>query len=318
MTSTDATLRVPASAERGPTARRTRWRTLRAVKGAAFSAPFFLGFLFVFIVPLAYAVHESFYRERTSGLGIGGHKTSFVGFDNFSRALEDSAFWSSMGRVLLFALVQIPVMLGLALAMALMLDVARRRTAQRFRFSFLIPYMIPGVVAALIWMYIYSPRLGPLTGMLDAIGIDVNFYASSMIWLSMGNLLTWVGAGFNMLIIYGALQSVPREMFDAARVDGAGELRIAWAIKIPYVRGALVLTGMLSIIHMLQIFNEPLLFRQVAPQTVTKDFTPIMMIYYEAFDSNDYHYAAALSIVLALVVGAVSAVFYNVTNKGQK
>ncbi|KAB8162033.1 ABC transporter permease subunit [Streptomyces sp. 3MP-14] len=294
---------------------RPRWQTLRALKGAAFAAPFLLGFLFVFVLPVGYAVHESLFTERSSGLGIGGQERVFVGLDNFTRGLGDGAFWASMLRVLVFACVQIPVMLGLALVMALLLDTLATRTAHRYRLAFLIPYMIPGVVAALMWMYLYSPRLGPLTDVLGTLGLDADFYASEMLWVSLGNLLTWHGVGYNMLIIYGALLAVPRELFDAARVDGASELRIALQIKVPYVRGALVLTGMLSIIGMLQIFNEPLLFRQVAPETVTKNYTPILMIYHQAFDAGDYHYAAALSIILALVVGAVSFVFYKLTNR---
>ena len=305
----------PAGAPRRPRIGPPRWQTLRALKGAAFAAPFLLGFLFVFVLPVGYAVHESLFTERSSGLGIGGQERVFVGLDNLTRGLGDGAFWTSMLRVLLFACVQIPVMLGLALLMALLLDTLATRTAHRFRLAFLIPYMIPGVVAALMWMYLYSPRLGPLTDVLGTLGVDADFYASEMLWVSLGNLLTWHGVGYNMLIIYGALLAVPRELFDAARVDGASELRIALRIKVPFVRGALVLTGMLSIIGMLQIFNEPLLFRQVAPETVTKNYTPILMIYHQAFDANDYHYAAALSIILALVVGAVSLVFYKLTNR---
>ncbi|MEO3752023.1 sugar ABC transporter permease [Streptomyces sp. B6B3] len=302
--------------DRGPRGA-SRWHTLRALKGAAFAAPFLVGFLFVFVVPVGYAVYESLHTERSSGLGIGGQEKVFVGLDNFSEALGDADFWTSVSRVLVFACVQIPVMLTLALAMALLLDTLATGTAHRYRLALLIPYMIPGIVAALMWMYLYSPRLGPLTDILGAVGIDADFYASEMLWVSMGNLLTWHGVGYNMLIIYGALRAVPRELFDAARVDGASELRIAVSVKVPYVRGALVLTGMLSIIGMLQIFNEPLLFRQVAPETVTKSYTPIMMIYYQAFDANDYGYAAALSIILALLVGGISFVFYKLTNRPQ-
>ncbi|MFE0722547.1 carbohydrate ABC transporter permease [Streptomyces sp. NPDC058848] len=290
------------------------WRTLRALKGFGFAAPFFAGFVLTFVLPLGYALWESLFTTRNSGLGIGGQTTEFAGLDNFTRGLGDEAFWASVLRVLIFACVQVPVMLICSVAMALLLDSVARRTAGRFRLAFLVPYMIPGVVAALLWLYLYSPRLGPLREGAAAIGVEVDFFSSGMLWISIGNLLTWSQIGFNMLIVYGALQAVPREIFDAARVDGASEFRIARSIKIPYVRGALVLTGMLSIIGTLQIFNEPMLFRQVAPQTVTKDYTPILMVYNQAFDSTDYHYAAALSVLLAVVAGIASFLFYKLTN----
>ncbi|MFY9714579.1 MAG: ABC transporter permease subunit, partial [Microbacterium sp.] len=128
----------------------------------------------------------------------------------------------------------------------------------------------------------------------------------------------WGSIGFNMLILYGALQAVPREIFDAARVDGASDFRVAMSIKVPYVRGSLVLTGVLSIIGTLQIFAEPTLFRAVSPETITKDFTPAMVIFNQAFQVGNLNYAAALSIILAAVVGIASAVIYRFTNKAEQ
>jgi multiple sugar transport system permease protein len=187
--------------------------------------------------------------------------------------------------------------------------------AGRFRILLLVPYMIPGVVAAIVWLNLYSPDVGPLTPLGEIFGFSWNFFAPSMVWPSIGNLLTWHGIGYNMVIIYSALQGVPRDLFEAARLDGASELRIARSIKIPFVRGALVLTGMLSIIQMLQIFNEPALFRNVTPQTVSDSFTPIMIIYNQAFNAGNYHYAAALSVLLALILGVASFLFYRFTSK---
>ncbi|OJX96181.1 MAG: transporter [Micrococcales bacterium 73-15] len=287
------------------------------LKGFLFTLPFFAGFAFVFVAPFVYAVVQSLYAERKSGSGLGGSVTTFVGLENFVRGFTDSAFWASIGRVAVFAVVQIPIMLGLSLLAALLLDMAVGRRAKAFRLGLLIPYMVPSIVATLIWLYLYSPRLGPLTKFFDLVGAQVSFFSPQMIWVSIGNLLTWVGLGYNMLIIYGALRSVPRDLFEAARLDGAGELRIALAIKIPFVRSSLVLTGMLAIIHMLQIFAEPLVFRVTSPETVTSSFTPIMMIYDLAFKTGNYNYAAALSVILALVVGVASIVFYKATNREQ-
>jgi multiple sugar transport system permease protein len=298
----------------GPT-RRRRPNTTGA-KGFLFTLPFFAGFVLVFLVPFVYALVESLYAERRSGAGLGGAVRTFVGLDNFTLGLGDAQFWSAVLRVGAFAVVQIPVMLGLSLLAALLLDMLTGRRSRFFRLGLLIPYMIPAIVATLVWLYLYSPRLGPIADVAAALETELNMFSPQLLWVSIGNLLTWAGLGYNMLIIYGALRSVPRELFEAARLDGAGELRIAWSIKIPYVRSSLVLTGMLAIIHMLQIFAEPLVFRVTSPETVTANFTPIMMIYNLAFTQSNYHYAAALSVILAVLVGVVSAVFYRLTSKG--
>jgi multiple sugar transport system permease protein len=284
-------------------------------KGAAFTVPFQLGFVFLYLIPIGYAVHESLFVEHQSGLGLGGSTQRFSGLDNYQQGLTDSAFMNSVLRVVLFACVQIPVMLLVSLLLALFLDALSSKVAGRFRIFLLVPYMIPGVVAAIVWINLYSPDVGPLTSLGKVFGLSWNFFAPSMVWPSIGNLLTWHGIGYNMVIIYAALQGVPRDLFEAARLDGASEFRVATSIKIPYVRGALVLTGMLSIIQMLQIFNEPALFRNVTPQTVNDSFTPIMIIYNQAFNAGNYHYAAALSVLLALILGVASFLFYRLTAK---
>ena len=284
-------------------------------KGAAFTVPFQLGFVFLYLLPIGYAVYQSLYRSQSSGLGLGGSTDKFSGLDNYQQGLTDSAFMGSVLRVVLFAGVQIPVMLLISLVLALFLDALTSKVAGRFRILLLVPYMIPGVVAAIVWVNLYSPDVGPLTPLGDLFGFHWNFFAPSMVWPAIGNLLTWHGIGYNMVIIYSALQGVPRDLFEAARLDGASELRIARSIKIPFVRGALVLTGMLSIIQMLQIFNEPALFRNVTPQTVSDSFTPIMIIYNQAFNAGNYHYAAALSVLLALILGVASFLFYRFTSK---
>ncbi|WP_371575678.1 carbohydrate ABC transporter permease [Streptomyces sp. NBC_01314] len=284
-------------------------------KGAAFTVPFQLGFVFLYLVPIGYAVHESLFQEKQSGLGLGGATREFSGFENYQLGLTDSAFMGSILRVVLFACVQIPFMLLVSLVLALLLDALTSKTANRFRILLLVPYMIPGVVAAIVWINLYSPEVGPLTPIGDLFGFDWNFFAPSMVWPSIGNLLTWHGIGYNMVIIYSALQGVPRELFEAARLDGASETRIALSIKIPFVRAALVLTGLLSIIQMLQIFNEPALFRNITPETVDDSFTPIMIIYNQAFNAGNYHYAAALSVLLALILGVASLLFYRLTSK---
>ena len=284
-------------------------------KGAAFTVPFQLGFVFLYLIPIGYAVYESLFVEHQSGLGLGGSTQRFSGLDNYQQGLSDSAFVNSVLRVVLFACVQIPVMLLVSLLLALFLDALSSKAAGRFRILLLVPYMIPGVVAAIVWINLYSPDVGPLTPLGRVFGLSWNFFAPSMVWPSIGNLLTWHGIGYNMVIIYAALQGVPRDLFEAARLDGASEFRVATSIKIPYVRGALVLTGMLSIIQMLQIFNEPALFRNVTPQTVNDSFTPIMVIYNQAFNAGNYHYAAALSVLLALILGLASLLFYRLTAK---
>ncbi|MFF8015347.1 ABC transporter permease subunit [Streptomyces sp. NPDC007929] len=301
------------SPARRPSPRRAGSRG--AHKGLLFALPFLLGFLATYVVPIGYAFSQSLREKKSSGLGFGPTRVVFTGFSNFASILGDGDFWSSMLRTLLFGAAQITVMLGLALLLALLLDGVAARAVRFFRAALLIPYVVPAVVSTVIWLFLYSPTGSPLLDLAHGAGTDITFFGGLNTYLSLGNLLTWQGIGFNMILISASLQALPRELYEAARLDGAREWRIAWSVKIPNITGILVLTGMFSLIGRLQLFAEPLLLRQIAPESINTDFTPMMEIYDKAFKTGDYQYAAAESLVLAVVTGILAFVFYRVTNR---
>ncbi|RRR84526.1 carbohydrate ABC transporter permease [Streptomyces sp. RP5T] len=302
-----------ASPVRRTSSRRTGRRG--AYKGLLFLLPFLAGFVLTYVVPIGYAFSQSLHEKKSSGIGFGPPKVVFTGFANFSAILADGSFWAGMLRTLLFGAAQIAVMLGIALLLALLLDVVAARAVRFFRAGLLIPYVIPGVVSTLIWLFLYSPTASPIIDIGDKAGLDVTFFGGINTYLSLGNLLTWQGIGFNMILISASLQALPRELYEAARLDGAREWRIAWSVKIPNITGILVLTGMFSLIGRLQLFTEPLFLRYVAPESISTDFTPMLEIFDRAFKTGDYQYAAAESLVLAAVTGILAFVFYRVTNR---
>ncbi|MPY58046.1 carbohydrate ABC transporter permease [Streptomyces spongiae] len=286
-----------------------------AWKGLLFALPFLVGFLATYVVPIGFAFNQSLQEKKSSGLGFGPTQIVYTGFANFGSVLTDAAFWSSMARTLCFGTVQIAVMLGISLFLALLLDGVAARAVRFFRAGLLVPYVVPTVVSSLMWLFLYSPTGSPLHDMLARVDLDFDFFGGLNTYLSLGNLLTWQGIGFNMILISASLQALPRELYEAARLDGAREWRIAWSVKIPNITGILVLTGMFSLIGRLQLFAEPLLLRQIAPESINTDFTPMMEIYDKAFKAGNYQYAAAESLVLAVVTGILAFVFYRITNR---
>lgn len=277
--------------------------------------PFVFGFLATYVIPIGYALSQSLYKKQGTGLGFGAVHTVFTGFANFSSVLTDEMFWGSVVRTLVFGLGQLTVMLGLSLILALLLDGIAARAVRFFRAGLLIPYVVPFVVSTLMWLFLYSPTGSPLHDMLGRAGMDFDFFGGVNTYLALGNVLTWQGLGFNMILISAALQALPRELYEAARIDGAREWRIAWSIKIPNITGILVLTGMFSLISRLQMFGEPLILRQIAPESIDTDFTPMMQVYYRAFQTGNYNSAAAESLILAVITGILAFVFYRVTNR---
>src|SRR5699024_10996531 len=206
----------------------------------------------------------------------GGELTeTFVGLKNFARAVENEAFWVGMARVVGYAAFQIPVMILSALVLALLLDSFIVRRPGLFRLSFFLPYAIPGVIAAMMWLYLYTPEVSPF---LPYLPDSVNLMAPSTVLASMANMTTWTYTGYNMLIFLAALQAIPHDLYEAAQIDGASGIQVATKIKIPLVRGAALLAVLLSIIGTIQLFNEPTIMASANPW-MGRDYTPMMLTY---------------------------------------
>ncbi|WP_169714164.1 carbohydrate ABC transporter permease, partial [Bifidobacterium lemurum] len=202
-------------------------------RGWKFMWPFAVVFVFVFIVPIVYAVYISFFQKRM----VGG--TRFVGVDNYVRLFQDPNFWSSVGRVALFTVVQVPIMLFLAAALALALDSMKLHGAKFFRISTFLPYAVPAVVSTMIWGFMYGAKYGLVGSLNDLLGTDLDVLAPSVLLASIGNIVTWEFTGYNMLIFYSSLSTIPHSLYEAASIDGASEWQIIRRIKLPELKGSL-------------------------------------------------------------------------------
>lgn len=278
-------------------------QTLRSVALAPylFLLPFVVLFTLFFILPIIYAIDQSLFRSQRSGLGLGGATVSFNGLGNYVDVLHDPGFYTSLGRVLLYGIVQVPVMLALALILALLLDSAVVRLKAFFRVAFFVPFAIPGIIAALLWAFFYQPVFSPIDKGFQALGLPgPDFLGSGTVLWSIANIAVWTYAGYSMLIIFAALQAIPTEIYEAARVDGCNGWRVAWSIKIPLVAPALILTCIFSIVGALQLFAEPQVLSTIS-NNISNSYTPVFYAYTTAFSNNNYYYAAALSVVLAVI-----------------
>jgi multiple sugar transport system permease protein len=291
-----------APAKRRPPSRRHLGAIL------AFVLPFTILFALFYALPVLYAIWESLLVVKREGTFGQAHEV-FGWFSQYVLVFQNGPFWLSVGRVLLFGIVQVPVMLALALIFALLLDSPLVRGKRFFRLAYFAPYAVPGVVAAIMWGFLFSPNLSPFTALTR--GID--FLGADLVLWSIANVVTWVYVGYNMLIIYSSLLAIPQEIYEAARLDGAGQFRIAWSVKIPLVRPALLLTAVFSIIGTLQLLAEPQVFSSFS-SAVTSTYTPNMTVYATSSLPN-YNLAAAFSVVLALATFVLSFAFLRVTQR---
>ena len=275
---------------------------------AFFIAPFAALFAVFYLLPIGWAVYQSLLVVERDGT-FGAPVEVFGGLSQYVLVFQNEAFWSSVGRVLLFGAVQVPVMLGVALVLALLLDSPLVKGKKFFRLAFFVPYAVPGVIAAIMWGYLYSPNLSPFAAFTSQFDL---LSPQTVLW-SIANVVTWVYVGYNMLIIYSALLALPSEIFEAARLDGANQWQIALSIKIPLVMPAIVLTAIFSIIGTLQLLAEPQVFRSFT-SSVSSTFTPNLAVYSTSAVPN-VSLAAAMSVVLAIATFIMSFAFLKFTQR---
>lgn len=268
-------------------------------------APFFGLFAAVTITPLLYAGWMSLYTTRTSGLGFGGSEEVFAGLGNYTRALADPAFRDGFLTIAAYVAIYIPVMIGGALVLALLLDSALVRARAFFQLALFLPHAVPGLIAALIWVYLYTPGLSPVIDFLHSGGLDIAFLSEENAVFSAANIAVWEWIGYNMVIFYAALQAVPGETLDAARIDGAGFVRTALSIKVPMIRPAIALAVLFTVIGSVQLFTEPKVIYS-ASSAIGSSWTPNMYVQTAAFTHNDFGLAAAASLVIALFAAGLS------------
>ena len=275
--------------------------------------PFLLIFAAFFIVPLVYSAYISLFTSQL----VGGEV--FSGLANYGRALQDPSFWGGLGRVALFLFVQVPIMLVASIFFALALDSGRVRGGKIVRLLIFVPYAVPSVVATLMWGYLYGTDFGLITQIFQAVGITApNLLSAQNVLGSTMNIVCWEFIGYNMIILYAALRSVPDDIYEAAEIDGAGQFRVAWSIKIPAIRQAIILTVIFSVIGSFQLFNEPNLLFNIAPNAIGTDFTPNLYAYNLAFRSQEINYAAAIAFLLGIVIMIVSFVVQTLTNRKER
>ncbi|GGU16009.1 carbohydrate ABC transporter permease [Streptomyces daghestanicus] len=301
-------LAPPATAPAAHRARRAA-RRRRLTACGVLMTPFFVLLLTVFLIPVGTAVYLSFYSDDQPGLGFGPERTVFVGLRSYAAVLTDPTFLGGLGTVALYCLIYIPLMVAGALALALLLDSGAARLRAFAQLGLFLPHAVPGIIAALIWLYLYTPGISPVIDLFARADITVDFLGVHTVLPSIVNIALWSNLGYNMVVFYAALQAVPREVIEASVVDGAGPVRTALQVKTPLVRASIVMVAIFTLIWALQLFTEPMLLSQSSPM-ISSRFSPSMYIYDAAFNRTNYSLAAAASVVLLACTVALS---YGVT-----
>ena len=229
--------------------------------------------------------------------------TRFVGARNYAAMLQNPVFWRALGNTLYFSLVGGPLTILVALGAALFLNSKLARFKPLFRTIYFAPVVTSIVAVAVVWRYVYHARVGILNRMLDAVGIPAIDWLGDPKWAMPALILLaiWRGFGYAMVIFLAGLQNVPEELYEAARIDGAGPLRQFWYVTLPELIPTFIFVGVVTAIGFVQVFAEPYVMTpDGGPLNAT--LTIVMLMYREGFRWWNMGYAAAVAFILFALV----------------
>jgi multiple sugar transport system permease protein len=256
------------------------------------------------IVPIVYAAWTSL---EPSVLNPGG------GPLNYLLALQDFRFLPALTNVGIFLALYVPAMLIVVALMSLLLDTVQGRWNLPLRLTYLVPASLTGATAVLVWYFLLEPTLSPYQDALAALGITpgTQIWTESNLAFIFVVMAFFTGAGNWIVVQYGSLQSIPDDILEAAKIDGANAVQIAWQIKLPLIKKYLVYMGILVFAAGLQVFVEPQLISASVYPGLAANWSLNQLSYTFAFQQNNLGGAAALSLMLLLVcmIAAIFVIF---------
>lgn len=273
----------------------------RSVRSAYLLIAPYLLFLAVFLVyPIFFSVWLTFHDWN-----IVSPEISFVGLENYRRLIEDELFFKALWNTFRFILINIPLQVVLALLLAVALNQPIKGRGF-FRAAYFLPVVTSGVVISFLWSWMLSTDDGIINEVLGWFGIDAIPWLTSEVWSipSIAWVAAWKNLGYYVVIFLAGLQSIPKNLYEAARIDGAGSVQIFFRITLPMLNPAMLLVLVMSTINGFQLFTEPFIMTGGGP--ANSSLSVVMYIYKNAFQSLNMGYAATIGLALALIILAVS------------
>lgn len=292
---------------------RRRWSRYSGRTFYLFVAPWILGFLALTLLPLAYA----FLMSLTNFDGISPH-WKWVGLANYGNLFQDSDVWYSLSRTLLFTVISVPLSLIGSLGLALLLN-SRLRAVGFFRTVFYVPSIVPIVASAIMWRLVFDRDVGALNALFERIGIPViAWLVDPMVFTALIVMVLW-GLGGGMVIVLAGLQGIPRELQEAAIVDGANRWQVLWRVILPQLTPVLFFQVITGVIAAMQTLIQPMLLAESSrisgvPNVPRSNFLYMVNVYQQFFNNQRFGYGSAMLWVLFIIILVITLLVFRSSN----
>jgi ABC-type sugar transport systems, permease components len=274
--------------------------TVKSLIAASFILPSMIGFLVFYVAPTI----QGFFLSFTDWDLLS--KSNFIGLKNYVEIFSDKEFWNSLKVTLAYVLWNIPIQTALALCIAIIMD--RVAKSMVMRGILLIPWILSNVVVALLWLWMLDSSIGIVNGLLGLAGVKpINFITKTQLALpSMAGINIWRHMGYTALLVFAGLQGVPKELEEAAMIDGAGPSRKFFSIIIPYIRPVLAFVIITSVIGSFQIYDTVAIITKGKGGPIDSTNVLNLYIYKNGFESYRMGYASAASMILFAILLGIS------------
>ena len=268
---------------------------------ALFLAPALLLIAVFFFIPVVASFLMSFTDFDIYSLADSSN-ARFVGLENYKNLLSDPLFWKAMRNTLYFVFVGVPLSLIVSLGTALLLNSKLIRFMSLFRLAYFLPVVTTLVAVAVVWRYIYHPSFGLVNYLLSFMGIGAVDWLGNPKWAMLALILmaVWKNFGYNMIIFIAGLQNIPPELYESARIDGAGKWQELLHITLPMLLPTTIFVSIITIIGYFQLFADPYVMTQGGPMNATLSI--VLLMYQEGFRWWRMGYSAALAFVLFMIL----------------
>ncbi len=288
------------------------------VKGSPylFIAPFFAVFAIFGLFPLLYTAWVSLRDWDASG------DNGFIGLGNYTDLFGDPDFWNAVVNTVGMLIMSTVPQLLLSLVLASLLN-QKLRGLLALRMGVLLPIVTSVAAVGIVFSQIYDRDAGMMNGLLGLIGVDaVDWRADKWSsWIAISTMVNWRWIGYNALIYLAAMQSIPKELYEAATVDGASKARQFWSITVPMIRPAIVFTVVVATIAGMQLFTEPLIFGQgtfaISGGSLRQFQTVSMYMFEKAFRDFDYGYGSAVAWMIFLLITLLALINFLITRRAK-
>ncbi|HZG14643.1 MAG TPA: sugar ABC transporter permease [Candidatus Bathyarchaeia archaeon] len=282
-------------------------RRLQDLKAFVFILPFLALYVIFTVLPIFKGIQMSFYKWTLI------KQLNFVGLSNYKKMLADSQFWEALWNTTYFVMLSTPTMMLLALGLAVLANrVSRLRTF--YRGVYFLPYILSVSVVSYLGMYVFQPYRGFMNGVLHLFGVQQEIFwldTPQTAWIAVTVMTLWWTVGLNMVLYLSAMQDIPDELYEAARLDGATEKQLFWKITLPLLKPISKVILLLQIIASYKVFAQIYFMTGGGPGTATRPI--IQYIYEEGFKNNNLGYATTMSYALFIILLVLSLIQLKVT-----